>query len=1077
MTRRASTRPTASPAHLLAAFAGATVALPLSAQDVSPAPILQWFEAKYDTQIERTADLFMAGYGGTWVPPTGRADSGNQSVGYDVFDRFDLGSPGNETLYGTEGGLRQFVSTMHRAGSDVYVDLIWNHNGFRDHTTPGFIAEGGYPGFVHDINDGPNDDYHARTATGELDFRLAGLIDIDQAQNIQVIRHPVDPNDPQNITPGTLRNLPDPDNARYYPDRDLGGTTVFDPARNTNVTVYDFNAENPLAGDAVPENATGLLMRNVRWMIQDIGVDGFRVDAGRHFPRWVLPFLDEAMFNASRRTNLDGSRRHAYAFTEVGFDSAAFQQDFIRLDVNAAPGGQLGGNRDALDFNFFGAVNGNLQDVAIGNDWNNVVNASIDLNDDGFMNGSQGVKFVESHDDFGPGMINVAYAYMLMLPGNANVYYNAQQNFDPLRAFPKDGSGDSLGNYGDTRTTLVDIRSRYGRGNFLPRFLEKENYAYEREKAALVLLSNRNDAGFDPRTIQTAFDPGTWLVELTGNAANEADIPEFLEVQANGSVNARFLRSDGEDKGYLIYGVKTPESANGIELLGPGVGGVLAGDTPPNITGDETEQELGNKLRENGGARLTDLHVIDGDTFTVRLATQAVTLDVPGIAGGVRDADADGDFAALRINEGLDLNGNGVVDVVTPGDVAYGFEGFVTTNNPGFGSATGDGLYEQTIDASQLPEGMNFLTVRAFRHRNPGTGGDGGPAVFTEFKKVLWVDRLPAELVLDSQDVFNPVAGGIAFNFVNEDRTAEEVYIIRNLGAAVDDQTILNGIGPGTRATDFGDGLFGDSFNGVDNGNHTFTIVSIERTGRTSIQRLVGVEVTGGQGVGQGDINGDGLIDANDIFGAGTDLEDVIFSNNTEFDPGADPNADGLVDVRDLLALGAVYEGPGAEAGAATAYVQLLEDRGDLDDSETFDAGDIDELYSRIETTNGVWFYDLDVDGNIDLDDVAVLVQDFFRTNFGDANLNGQVEQGDLDAVLQNWGGTTGTNPALGWATGDLNGNGQVEQGDLDDVLQNWGATAAPSFALNPEVAAFVPEPGSLALLAMGSALLTRRRR
>ena len=33
--------------------------------------------------------------------------------------------------------------------------------------------------------------------------------------------------------------------------------------------------------------------------------------------------------------------------------------------------------------------------------------------------------------------------------------------------------------------------------------------------------------------------------------------------------------------------------------------------------------------------------------------------------------------------------------------------------------------YEQAIDARVLPEGMNFLTVRAYRQRNAATGGDG----------------------------------------------------------------------------------------------------------------------------------------------------------------------------------------------------------------------------------------------------------------------------------------------------------------------------------------------------------------
>ncbi len=86
----------------------------------------------------------------------------------------------------------------------------------------------------------------------------------------------------------------------------------------------------------------------------------------------------------------------------------------------------------------------------------------------------------------------------------------------------------------------------------------------------------------------------------------------------------------------------------------------------------------------------------------------------------------------------------------------------------------------------------------------------------------------------------------------------------------------------------------------------------------------------------------------------------------------------------------------------------------------------------------------------------------------GDANLNGQVEQGDLDAVLQNWGQTSAD--GVSWVRGDLNGNGTVEQGDLDQVLQNWGGTTAP------DLSAFdVPEPAAAATV-LGMLLASRRR-
>ncbi len=138
------------------------------------------------------------------------------------------------------------------------------------------------------------------------------------------------------------------------------------------------------------------------------------------------------------------------------------------------------------------------------------------------------------------------------------------------------------------------------------------------------------------------------------------------------------------------------------------------------------------------------------------------------------------------------------------------------------------------------------------------------------------------------------------------------------------------------------------------------------------------------------------------------------------------------------------------------------------------DAADIDALYAAFGNVSiNTAIFNLDDTGpsaNV-VDDADLLFWLALTGNvIGDANLNGQVEQGDLDAVLQNWGSTSAANPQLGWATGDLDGNGLVGQGDLDRVLQNWGSTAAADFR-----GTNLPEPSGLALLAV--TLLRRRPR
>ncbi|MEX0643542.1 MAG: alpha-amylase family glycosyl hydrolase, partial [Pirellulales bacterium] len=723
------------------------------AVDVSPPAFLQWFESRYDTIENRIPDLWAAGYGRIWLPPPGQAESGDFSVGYDVYDRFDLGSAGDPTLYGTEAGLKRVSRVLHRAGGDLYVDFVINHNGFADLGTNGFQQSGGYPGFLLTHPNAIDGDFHSAFASGTIEGRLAGLIDIDHGTNFQRVRSPVPGfanNLPAGTTPfnGRLANVPDEDNRRYYPDRQMPAISVFDPTTGeSNIQIYPFNTTTPHAGDPVTENAMGYLMRYAQWMVQEVGVDGFRIDAAKHVERFALNYFDRAVYRASTRNHLDGSRRDVFSFSEV-FDGNRDELDlYIRKDINPADIGRVGGNRDVLDFAQFFAMRAELSSNGAQNDWRDMIRAGMDYHDDGRHNGSQGVMFVQSHDDGGPDLNNVAHAYMLMHPGNAVVYFNAEE-FGTNRDFPRDGRGDALGGiHGDKLQRLVEIRNSHGRGDFRERWLEKEIYVYERSKSALVVLSNRGDNHYSQQTVDVDFRRGKYLVELTGNADNDASIPKLLQVFADcetcqPKVNITVKPNNGGDRGYLVYGPATPQAPAGIRLT----------DAMGNAVVDRVLSDPDPTSSTNGVRRLTDLHVIKADSFQARLTTVPVNL-----LGLIRDPEADGDNALIRLDGGRDLNGNGQVDFRTPGSVTYGFESFTTKHSDLWGG--GDGEFRQTISTVGLGEGVHFLEVIAFRHRE-----DGGPTVYSSFKKAIYVDRLPPESVLVS---FDPVQAG-----VNETRRA-----------------------------------------------------------------------------------------------------------------------------------------------------------------------------------------------------------------------------------------------------------------------------------------------------------------
>jgi Ca2+-binding RTX toxin-like protein len=884
--------------------------------DVSAPAILQIFDGSYRTIERRAADILAAGYGSVYTPPPGRADSGNFSVGYDVYDRVDLGRPGNPTLYGTETGLRAAIDRIHDIGGTFVIDYVINHNGFSDSSSVdgdgnSFVGAGGYPGFIVTAAFDVDGDFHGAFETGDTHMRLAGLIDIAQEKNHQFVRSPVPGfagNLPAGTTPafGRLANVPDENNRRFYPDQALPPIIVFDPSTGeSDIHIYPFNTSDPLAGDPTSENAMGLLMRYAQWLVQAIGVDGFRIDAAKHVELFALNYFDRAVYRSSPRPLLDGSQPHVFSFSEVFDGNKAFLQSFIRKDINPGDPGRIGGNRDVLDFPLFFALRDNLTSDGLINDWRNIVNASQDSQDDGLANnGSQGVAFVSSHDESGPYLSNVAYAHALMRPGNAIVYFNAKE-FGPGRDFPKDGRGDALGGlFGDTITTLVDIRHSHGRGNYIERWLEKEFLIYERDRSAIVVLSNRLDGGFDSRIIQTNFVPGTPLIELTGNAEDPVvdpfnDFPELLVVNGDGTVNLRVPRNRSpagaeHGRGYFIYGVATPQGTLSLT----NVDHVIPAEMPTPAT--------------NGTARLSEIDVIQADTFQLQLATTAVNL-----LGFYRDPPADGDNALVKIDAGLDLNGNGVVDFVTPGSVGYGFEQFTDVHSPGFFDPDGNGLYVETVDATRLGEGMHFVVVRAFRHREPGEGD----AVFSDFKRAIYVDRLPAVSAVDS---FDPIVAGINENrrlsVRSTDLTADNVHVFFDLPAALSDEEIVGMVGGGSQTSQLDRDLFTKDAFGLTHGNHVATVVTYEISGRYNVQRFPGLFTATIFGAGLGDTNFDGSYSPADVDA----FQTVLFSRNAQFNPAADMNGDGLVNLTDVTLLGDRLTEVGADSSTIAAYADLV---------------------------------------------------------------------------------------------------------------------------------------------------------
>ena len=85
-----------------------------------------WNKLKKDA-----APLVKMGITAVWLPPAFKANAGGMSVGYDVYDLYDIGEFDQKnsvrTKYGTRKEYIAAVKAAHKAGLQVYADIVVNH--------------------------------------------------------------------------------------------------------------------------------------------------------------------------------------------------------------------------------------------------------------------------------------------------------------------------------------------------------------------------------------------------------------------------------------------------------------------------------------------------------------------------------------------------------------------------------------------------------------------------------------------------------------------------------------------------------------------------------------------------------------------------------------------------------------------------------------------------------------------------------------------------------------------------------------------------------------------------------------
>jgi hypothetical protein len=127
----------------------------------------------------------------------------------------------------------------------------------------------------------------------------------------------------------------------------------------------------------------------------------------------------------------------------------------------------------------------------------------------------------------------------------------------------------------------------------------------------------------------------------------------------------------------------------------------------------------------------------------------------------------------------------------------------------------------------------------------------------------------------------------------------------------------------------------------------------------------------------------------------------------------------------------------------------------------------LDQIHSRFGQ-QGWNHWDWNDDGVINQADFLGVLNGYFRTSYGDANLDRATDFADFQILLNHW---QNSGAGVGWADGDFNEDGVVDFLDFQILLNYW-QPGGWNFAQSE-----LPEPASLSLIVLGGLALFRRKK
>lgn len=641
--------------------------------------ILQYFQMPWRSMTQKMPELAEAGYTALWLPPPTKA-SGGLSVGYDLWDPFDLGSKdqrgGVRTFYGTEAELKEMVETAHRFGIRVYFDNIMNHRAFDvpgfNETTPIDIYPGMRPEDFHlrVTEDGFYRKWdNTRNWNDEWQVMHLGLSDLID------IAHETGWGDNHNFGPTEGSHHPGisfvrhPENPEYY-DYDPNGNYI--GFGNVTREMLDNNA------GAYTENVNAYLMRAVRWKMEVTKADGLRLDAVKHVPAMFFGALSHENQFLGYTGNIQLGFMRARGF-DPGFNPRESLFDINKPRNSAMIFGEHLGAPPAFESYIDRGMR--LKDAPLRDSLNGFLGAPwgnlSGMDQPGFsghpaFNQFTGVSFPHSHDSDFSSARELQYGYIMTREGLPIVYtdgyFKAGTLQDSGGAFPRHANTNFLGQFADPKLpNLAYIREHFARGGQLPHWglNDSDVVAYSRidkrdsgwgqraisdgDGFTMLFMMNDNYADGQARSINslpiaaTANGPDTYLVNYSTYGG---PFGKWASEIASGQV----IIPEG---GYFIFSFRTPEGSslwNGNELT-------IYQDGEETDTVRVTRRDGPNGDAEFNPYDLDNRGFTDGETpepfryqMTVPRITSGDNLRFVARVNGLAEN------VLMKLNGGIDLN-------------------------------------------------------------------------------------------------------------------------------------------------------------------------------------------------------------------------------------------------------------------------------------------------------------------------------------------------------------------------------------------------------------------------------------